>query len=72
MTETATVTLNEPLKRLTIFDRCDACAAQAWIAFGRDGGELIFCAHHGSKYLDALHTQGFTILADDRERLSAT
>lgn len=29
-------------------DRCDVCGAQAYIRVELEGGELLFCAHHGN------------------------
>lgn len=39
---------------LTHSDRCDRCGAQAFFAAFFDAGELMFCAHHGRKYMPAL------------------
>ncbi len=41
----------EPLKAV---DRCDRCGASAYIRVVLEGGELLFCAHHGKKYNDGL------------------
>jgi len=36
---------------LTATDRCDRCAAQAYMrATMVSGAELLFCAHHGREY----------------------
>jgi len=52
-------------------DRCDRCGAEAYLrAVMPGGGELLFCAHHGTRYLDklrgvALHVQ------DERDKVNA-
>ena len=35
---------------LTAGDRCDACSAQAFVAATVNGCELVYCAHHGTKF----------------------
>jgi hypothetical protein len=38
-------------RSLTAIDRCDRCAAQAFLrATLVSGAELLFCAHHGREY----------------------
>ncbi len=50
-------------------DRCDRCGAQAYVrALLPDGGELLFCAHHGRKHADALKSKGAEIV-DETDRL---
>jgi hypothetical protein len=40
---------------LTALDRCDRCAAQAYVRVTlSNGGELLFCAHHGRKHEERL------------------
>lgn len=53
---------------LTAHDRCDAgvkdssCGAQAWVrATLKNGGTLLFCAHHYRKHNVGLVAQGATI-----------
>lgn len=42
-------TLTRP--ELTAADRCDRCGAAAQLrAVLRNGGELLFCGHHGREY----------------------
>ncbi|PXY28141.1 DUF7455 domain-containing protein [Prauserella muralis] len=42
-------TLTRP--ELTAADRCDRCGAAAQMrAILRNGGELLFCGHHGREY----------------------
>ncbi|PRX51256.1 hypothetical protein B0I33_101409 [Prauserella shujinwangii] len=42
-------TLTRP--ELTAADRCDRCGAAAQVrAILRNGGELLFCGHHGREY----------------------
>jgi hypothetical protein len=33
-------------------DRCDRCAAQAYVKVIGKAGELLFCAHHYNKVMD--------------------
>jgi hypothetical protein len=35
-------------------DRCDRCGAQAFVRAVLPSGDLMFCAHHGRVYGDAL------------------
>ncbi len=50
-------------------DRCDRCGAQAYIrALLPDGGELLFCVHHGRKHTSALKSRG-AALVDESPRL---
>lgn len=50
-------------------DRCDRCGAQAYIrALLPDGGELLFCVHHGRKHTTALKSRG-AALVDESDRL---
>jgi len=50
-------------------DRCDRCGAQAYVrVLLPDGGELLFCAHHGRKHADALRSRGAEII-DETDRL---
>ena len=47
---------------LTAADRCDRCGAQAYIrARLVSGGELLFCAHHGRAYGDALAAKALVV-----------
>jgi len=39
---------------LTAHDRCDSCGAQAYVRVTLPTGELLFCAHHASKYKEKL------------------
>jgi ribosomal protein L37E len=38
----------------TAHDRCDRCGAQAFLRAVLTSGDLLFCAHHGRAYGDAL------------------
>lgn len=41
----------QPLRAaLNSQDRCDACGAQAYVAAEVNGSELLYCAHHATKY----------------------
>jgi hypothetical protein len=58
-----------PTKPLAAADRCDRCGAQAYVRVVlAGGGELLFCAHHGRKYSDALREAGAEIV-DETDRL---
>src|SRR4051794_22980823 len=58
-----------PTKPLAPADRCDRCGAQAYVrVMLAGGGELLFCAHHGRKYGDALRDAGAEIV-DETDRL---
>lgn len=40
---------------LNAVDRCDRCGAQAYVrAVLLNGGELLFCGHHGKEYASGL------------------
>ena len=40
---------------LNALDRCDKCGAQAYVrAVLLNGGELLFCGHHGKEYAEKL------------------
>ena len=51
---------------LTALDRCDSCGARAWVRAVLPASELLFCAHHASRHLDAL-TSVALYIQDDRE-----
>ena len=42
----------EKVWTLTNNDRCDKCAAQAYVAVKGISGELMFCSHHYNKIMD--------------------
>ena len=59
-----------PTKPLTALDVCDRCGAQAYVrVLLANGGELLFCAHHGRKHADALAKVAVDI-QDETNRLS--
>jgi hypothetical protein len=61
-----------PSKPLTAVDRCDRCGAQAYVrAVLSGGGDLLFCAHHGRKFSEALRSNGADI-QDETDRLIET
>jgi len=39
---------------LSALDRCDSCGAQAYVRVTLASGDLLFCAHHGTKFKDKL------------------
>ena len=54
---------------LNALDRCDRCGAQAYVrAVLLNGGELMFCAHHGKEYAEKLKTVA-TNIQDESEKL---
>ncbi len=54
---------------LNALDRCDRCGAQAYVrAVLLNGGELMFCAHHGKEYAEKLKAVAVAI-QDESERL---
>lgn len=55
---------------LTGLDRCDRCNAQAYMVATKDSSELMFCAHHGTGFLPALISAGFSI-HDERDALTS-
>ena len=62
-------TATAPGPALTAVDRCDRCAAQAYVRVRLPaGGELLFCAHHARE-----HAPKFAALAthvqDETDRL---
>ena len=54
---------------LNALDRCDRCGAQAYVrAVLLNGGELMFCGHHGKEYAEKLKTVAAAI-QDETNRL---
>lgn len=54
---------------LTASDRCDSCGAQAYMrATLPNGGQLLFCGHHGRKNHDKLLSLG-ALWLDESSRL---
>jgi len=39
---------------LSALDRCDSCGAQAYVRVTLATGELLFCAHHASRFKEKL------------------
>jgi len=61
-----------PTRPLTALDACDRCGAQAYVrVLLANGGELLFCAHHGRVHGDALAKVAVDI-QDESNRLSET
>ena len=57
---------------LNALDRCDGCGAQAYVrAVLLNGGELMFCAHHGKEYAEKLKSVSARII-DESEKLVQT
>ena len=54
---------------LRAVDRCDRCGAQAYVrATLLNGGELLFCGHHGKEYAEKLKSVSAKI-QDETDRL---
>ncbi len=54
---------------LNALDRCDRCGAQAYLrARLLNGGELLFCGHHGKEYATGLKTVAAKI-HDETDRI---
>jgi hypothetical protein len=71
ITENAAVDELEP--RLTALDRCDSCGAQAYVKVTLASGELLFCAHHATRFKEKLaptaiewHDESSRLLDDAR------
>jgi hypothetical protein len=61
-----------PTTGLTALDRCDRCGAQAYVrVLLANGGELLFCAHHGRAHSDKLRAVAAQI-HDETDRLHGT
>ena len=59
-----------PTRPLTALDVCDRCGAQAYVrVLLANGGELLFCAHHGRMHAEALAKVAVDI-QDESNRLS--
>lgn len=57
---------------LRAIDRCDRCGAQAYVrATLLNGGELLFCGHHGKEYAEKLKSVSAKI-QDETDRLVET
>lgn len=53
MTETTEITFDDTPMKAT--DRCDRCAAQAYVRLQLiSGGELLFCGHHYASNVEKL------------------
>ena len=60
-----------PPAALNTADRCDRCGAQAFVrAELTNGGELLFCAHHGLEH-EAKFREVALVIHDESGRLSA-
>jgi hypothetical protein len=55
--------------KLTAFDRCDRCDAQAYVSASGVSGELLFCGHHYNKVKDSIKEWAFEIV-DETEKLN--
>jgi hypothetical protein len=53
----------------TALDRCDRCGAQAFMRAVLTSGDLLFCAHHGRAYGDALAAKAL-VMQDASETIN--
>ena len=57
---------------LNALDRCDRCGTQAYVrAVLLNGGELLFCGHHGKEYAEKLKSVSLKI-QNETDRLVET
>ncbi len=73
-TEELSAVPQTPVPELNATIRCNrrGCGAQAWTVFRNfKGHDLEFCAHHTTKFKEALLKQGFALIRDDRERINS-
>lgn len=59
------------LPALTALDRCDSCAAQAYVRAVLGDSELLFCAHHARQHEAKLKPLA-TVWQDESHRLEVT
>lgn len=64
-----TAMLVENIRSLTEFEPCDKCGNRSYFIAIKDGLDLTFCAHHGSKFEPDLIAAGFHV--DDQTHLLA-
>lgn len=55
-------------RELTKMDRCDSCGAEGFYRVLMKNGELIFCAHHATRYENTLKEQAL-LIQDEHGRL---
>lgn len=55
---------------LTALDRCDSCGAQAYVRAHFITGDLLFCAHHFTKF-EASMTNKLLDVQDERHKLTS-
>lgn len=71
MTEEIVETVEESKERqTTTADRCDSCAAEAFVWVNGISGDLYFCGHHFAKHEAKIREYAFEIV-DDREFINA-
>ena len=56
-------------RQLKVADRCDRCAAQAFVLVKGMAGELMFCGHHFAKHEKALTEFAYEVI-DEREHIN--
>jgi hypothetical protein len=61
---------NDDVVHLSMTDRCDRCASQAYVrATLPNGAELLFCGHHSNKHRAALLVAGASF-HDETDKLT--
>ncbi len=62
--------LEADTQALAITDRCDRCAAQAYVLTRMpSGSDLLWCGHHFAENEPQLLAQGATVTSDSRHTL---
>ncbi len=57
---------------LTLTDRCDGCGSAAYVRWLKKPDSILdMCGHHSNRHSEQLSIQGWTILVDDRKKLTA-
>jgi hypothetical protein len=65
-----TSTLAAAGRLLTTADRCDRCGAAGYVLAIFPAGDLVFCAHHGRKYMPLLASTA-VLIHDETDHLLA-
>lgn len=60
--------ITEESDTLNATDRCDSCGSRAYVWLNGVTGDLLFCAHHFSKYEEKLRAYAFEII-DERYKI---
>lgn len=68
--ETKENVMNMDNEEINLMDRCDNCAAQAFVRAYFMNGSLQFCAHHFRENEEAVREQSLNVL-DVRDRINS-